>query len=299
MNEKASKAPTGLIVAGAVCVAAFALLYVPVVRWLVGRWSTDDNYSHGFIVPLIAAFFVYSRRDELTCLTPKPMRSGWVAVLAGLLLYGFGVLTGVKYFEAYSIVTVLLGVTLTVGGAKALKFFAFPILYLILMVPLPAGIYASFAAPLQLLASKVAVWVLRTAGAYVYADANIIRFAGGKSLAVAEACSGLRSILGLTATGLAFVYILREETWVVKVILVLMTVPIAILTNIVRVSGTGLLYHFVSPRSAEGFFHSVSGWLIFLMALLLFLLTYHIVRWVRRFLIEEDPEDGVAKEAAS
>lgn len=299
MSETASKAPAGLFIAGVVCAAAFALLYVPVVRWLVGIWSADDNYSHGFIVPLIAAFFVYSRREELARLAATPSRLGWVVVAAGVLLYTFGVMTGVKYFAAYSILAVLFGVTLVLGGSKPLKFFAFPILYLLLMVPLPYKVYASFAAPLQLLASRAAVWVLRTAGAHVYADANIIRFAGGKSLAVAEACSGLRSILGLTATGLAFVYILREETWVVKLILVLVTVPIAILTNIIRVSGTGLLYHLVSPRAAEGFFHTLSGWLIFLLALFLFLLTYHIVRWLRNFLLEEEEKEQGAKEAVS
>ena len=300
MSDRVSKAPMGLIVAGVACAGAFALLYLPVAQWLVGTWSSDDNYSHGFIVPLIAAFFVYSRREELARLVATPSRLGWVVVVVGLLLYAFGVMTGVKYFEVYSILAVLFGITLALGGLMPLKFFAFPIMYLVLMVPLPATLYASFASPLQLLASKAAVWVLRAAGAYVYADANIIRFAGGQSLAVAEACSGLRSILGLTATGLAFVYILREETWVVKLILVLVTVPIAILTNIIRVSGTGLLYHFVSPRAAEGFFHSLSGWLIFLMALFLFLLTYRIVRLLRGFLLEEEQEEeGAVKEAAS
>ena len=285
----------GVIAPAVACAVAFAGLYAGVFSHLAYRWSSDGNYSHGFLVPLIAAAFVYTRREALTKLKARPSWTGWAVIAAGLLIYVVGVAKPVFYLEAASILVVLAGVALVLGGRAWLWFFGFPILYLALMIPLPLGVYQALTFKLQLWATRVSAGVLKLVGTPVYADANIITFAGGKSLAIAEACSGLRSILGLLATSLAFVYFLFGEPLWERAVLVASTLPIAMLANVLRISGTGLLYHHVSAHAAEGFFHSVSGWLVFVFALLVLMIEYRIIRW----LFDEGGGRGAAVEEGS
>ena len=295
MEKASGKHSTSVIVAFGACMAAFLLLYAPVLAHLARRWWNEPNYSHGFLVPLISAFFIYTDRERFRGLAPESNKLGWVLIGLGMMLYAFGIVNTIIYFEAYSLVLVLSGAVLAVAGAKALRLLIFPIAYLLLMIPLPHDAYTAIAGPLQRSASRAATWVLQVCGAYVYADANVIRFADGNELTVAEACSGLRSMMGLAATGIAFVYFLKKEHWVVRLILVVCTIPIAIVTNIIRVSGTGLLYRFVSPRAAQGFFHGLSGWLIFLLALFLFLLAYRVIHWLEEGLFVSVPADRTGK----
>ncbi|MFH0964467.1 MAG: exosortase [Planctomycetota bacterium] len=280
----------GIAVPAVACIAAFGALYAPVFARLAKWWWNDGNYSHGFLVPVISGVFVYSRRKELSRLMLRPSALGWAATAAGIMGYFVGVAAGVFYVQALSVLVVLGGAALALGGWRALGFFAFAILYLALMIPLPGGIYQALTFKLQLLATRASAAVLDLAGAPVYADANVIRFAGGKSLAIAEACSGLRSILGLTATSLAFVYFLREEPIWERAVLVASTLGIAILANVFRIAGTGLLYQYVSPQAAEGFFHGLSGWLVFVLALFVLLVEYRVLRAL--FIVEEEPGEG-------
>jgi exosortase len=249
----------------AVIAGAMAWLYAGVLPPLVRQWANDDDYSHGFLVVPLAVFFAWERRDALRRASRQPTAAGAVVLAFGLLLFVAGQFGSELFLSRVSIIAVLTGAILFVLGWQHLRLLAFPLAFLILMVPLPEILFNRVAFPLQLLASRIGETVIAAGGVPVLRDGNVL-FLPGRSLEVAEACSGIRSLMSLTMLAIVLGYFM-EQRLSARVLIALAAVPIAVAANALRVAGTGLASHWISPAAADGFFHTFSGWLMFIVAL--------------------------------
>jgi exosortase len=254
--------------------ALLIAVYYPILHRLVVQWSTDEDVSHGFFVPLVALFIAWQRREKILALHAKPAWWGLAIMAWGATQAYLGMLSAELFLQRTSFLITLVGLLIVIGGVPLVRALAFPLLLLPFMIPIPTVVYNQITFPLQLLASQVAEFVLGLVGIPVLRDGNILELASQK-LSVAEACSGIRSLLSLTFLALVYAYFFDKRVWMRWVLLIL-TVPIAILANSGRVTITGMLSE-VNPDLARGFFHSLEGWIIFVIALAMLLGTHVIV----------------------
>jgi exosortase len=262
------------IVSSALVCAAIVGVYLPVLSSLVRQWASDENYSHGFIIIPFAVYFAWQRRRALSALPAQPSLAGLVIVAGSLAIFLAGLLGAELFLTRISLIGVLAGSIWFLFGWRHVRLLAFPLLLLILMVPLPAMIFNQIAFPLQLFASRVGEGVLTMAGVPVVREGNVLELASTK-LEVAQACSGIRSLVSLLTLGILLGK-LTEPRMPVRVLLALLTVPVAIAANAARVAGTGLAANWIGPEAAEGFFHAFSGWLVFVAAFGLLLLAQRV-----------------------
>ncbi len=245
----------------------FVLMYYNIVPSMVEQWYNDPNYSHGFIVPIIAAYFLYERREELMKTESAPSAFGILLLIFGLLQLCAGYLAFELYTMRSSLIVLLAGMILYFFGMKVFRIMLLPVLYLFFMVPLPYIVYDSIAFPLKQLVAKYSVDALQLMGVIIIREGNIL-ILPETTLEVADACSGIRSLVSLLALAAAFALITQKGT-IKRVIIIVAAIPIAILTNGVRVMGTGILAQYWGAKAAEGFFHEFAGLAVFAVALLL------------------------------
>jgi exosortase len=236
--------------------------------------------SHGFFVPVVAAFIVWQRREEILAIKPKPDWRGLALVVIGGLQLWLGVLAVELFVTRTSFVVTLIGVVWLLCGAPILRKLAFPLFLCFFMVPIPAVIYNSITFPLQLLASRLAEHALSFLAVPVLREGNVL-ILPNQELSVVEACSGIRSLLSLTFLSLVYGYFFEKRVWI-RVVLFLSTVPIAIVANASRVTLTGVMTQ-VKPELAEGVFHTASGWVIFMVALIILIFLHQAIAGACRF----------------
>jgi exosortase len=248
--------------------------YAPVLAGLVKDWVVDADMGHGFFVPLIAGYIAWQKRDELLAIEPKPNLWGLVVVVVGGVQVMAATL-GVELFLARTaFVVTVIGAVWLMRGTETLKKLAFPLFLLFFMIPIPAILYYRITFPLQLLASKLAAGALDAINIPVGREGNILQLPN-QTLSVVEACSGIRSLLSLTFLSLVYGYFFEKRRWV-RVVLFLSTIPIAIVANGSRVTFTGIMTQ-VKPELAEGFFHESTGWVIFIVAMVILLLFHRVL----------------------
>lgn len=250
-----------------IAIAWFSALLIaanfPILKHLVGQWISDEDMGHGFFVPLVAGYIAWQRRERILAVEFKPTWWG-LAVMAWGAAQGYiGMLGAELFLQRTSVLILLLGMLLMLGGTGLVRVLLYPLLLLPFMIPIPAVIYNQITFPLQLFASRVAENALGLMGIPVLRDGNILELASQK-LSVAEACSGIRSLLSLSFLSLVYGYFFEKRIWM-RWTLFVATVPIAILANSGRVTITGVLSE-INPELARGFFHSLEGWVIFLIA---------------------------------
>jgi exosortase len=248
--------------------------YFPVLRALAIQWNNDADMSHGFFVPVVAAFIVWQRREEILAIKPKPDWRGLALVVVGGLQLWLGVLAVELFVTRTSFVVTLIGIVWLLCGAPILRKLAFPLFLCFFMVPIPAVIYNSITFPLQLLASRLAEHALSFLSVPVLREGNVL-ILPNQELSVVEACSGIRSLLSLTFLSLVYGYFFEKRVWI-RVVLFLSTVPIAIVANASRVTLTGVMTQ-VKPELAEGVFHTASGWVIFMAALIILIFLHQAI----------------------
>jgi exosortase len=264
--------------AGLLVASGFILLYYQVLAKLFVAWRTDDNYSHGFLIVPIALYLAWERRDKFFAALGRPSATGLVVVLGSLLVLAAGVLGSELFLTRISILGMLAGIVLFLFGWARLRVLAFPLAFLLLMIPLPAIVFNQIAFPLQLLASRTGEFVLGSVDIPVLREGNVLVLAN-TSLEVAEACSGIRSLVSLLTLGIVFGYF-ADSRWWVRTLVALATIPVAIVANGARVAGTGIAAHRFGPAAAEGFFHEFSGWVVFIVAFLMLLLVQRAIIWL-------------------
>jgi exosortase len=264
----------------ALIAAAVAVAYWPVLAKLARQWLDDENASHGLIVVPLAVYLVWAARQRWGSTMVRPALTGLVAVAGSLVLYAAGILGAELYLSRMSLVGVLAGATLYVWGWSHLRLVLFPLALLALSVPLPAIVLNQVTFPLQLLASRVGETVISAAGVPVLREGNVLVLAD-TTLEVAEACSGIRSLVSLVTLAVVAAYF-RGGTSAGGAALVVLAVPIAVIANAARVAGTGLAAHYWGAGAAEGFFHTFSGWLVFVVAAALLLLSERVIAHLER-----------------
>jgi exosortase len=242
-------------------------LYVPILIPLVRQWWIDPNFSHGFFVPLFSGFVVWQKRLQLASIPRVPSSWGLPVILVAVFTLVLGVFGAELFFSRVSLLMLIGGLVIFFLGWQMLRAILFPLLFLILMIPIPAIILNQITLPLQILASKLAAWSLPLCGVPVLREGNIINLPA-MPLEVADACSGIRSLLSLTTLAVMYGYLLETRVWL-RITIALASIPIAVAANGFRIFGTGLLVQYWDPEKAEGFFHQFSGWLIFVVSLLL------------------------------
>jgi len=244
------------------------LVYSEILAGLLRDWWFDDNYSHGFLVPLFAVYVLWQRRKRVAALSAKPSWFGLFVIAAALAMLIAGVLGADLFLSRSSFLFLLAGLVIYFLGWQHLRAMMFPWAFLFLMIPIPTIIYNQLTFPLQSLASRLAAWLLGLAGVPVLREGNVIRLPA-MTLEVAEACSGIRSLISLGTLAIIYAYFF-EPGIRRRMLLVLAAVPVAVVANGLRIMGAGLLGEYWSPDKAQGFFHSFSGWVIFILSLGMF-----------------------------
>lgn len=242
-------------------------IYAPILAKLVAQWWGDPNFSHGFFVPLFAAYVIWQERSRLAAIPQRPSWIGLAIILFALCTLVVGVLGAELFLSRVSLLFLLAGLTVLFLGWQYQRAVLFPWLFLLLMIPIPVIVFNQVTFPLQIFASKLASATLAAVGVPVLREGNVIQLPA-MPLEVAEACSGIRSLLSLTTLSIIYGFLLERRV-AVRVILALASIPIAVAANALRIVGTGLLVQYWDPDKAEGFFHAFSGWLIFVVSLLL------------------------------
>jgi exosortase len=273
---------------------SFAIIfaYATVLAKLSYDWWNDENYSHGLLIPFIIGYIIWAHREKFARVPVQPsVLIGGAAVVCGLFALWAGVAGAELYTQRLSLILLLAGTVVYFWGFTLLRLLFVPFSLLFLAMPIPAIIFNKIAFPLQLFASRCAVWSMSMLGIPVLRQGNIIELKplnsfDTKKLEVVEACSGIRSLMTLLTLAVVFAYFthnpsgngpnsgkrfgfLRDYWFWRATIIVVSAVPIAILTNAFRVSGTGVLAHYYGTSVADGFFHSFSGWAIYIVAFIL------------------------------
>jgi exosortase len=234
---------------------------------LIRQWFNDPNFGHGSLVPLFSAVVLWRRRRLLAHLPPKPSWAGLAIIIFSLLMLVAGVLGAELFLARSSFIFLLAGLVILFCGWEHFRAVLFPWGCLFLMVPIPTIVFSQITLPLQLLASKLASYALALLSVPVLRDGNIITLPA-MALEVAEACSGIRSLMSLITLAVIYGYF-TESRLLLRGLLVFAAIPIAVAANGLRIVGTGLLVHYGNEQLAEGFFHLFSGWLVFLMSLVM------------------------------
>ena len=252
-----------------------AILYRNVAVKLVTDWYELPDFSHGFLIPFFIAYLIWDKRAVLRRTPVRPSWAGLPLVVLGLFVLLTGLFGADLFLSRISFVLVVAGLIWTLAGRAMLKEFTFSLFVLILAIPLPTLIFNKITFPLQLLASKLASGLLPLAGVPVLRDGNIIQLPA-MQLEVAEACSGIRSLLSLFTLAVIYGYFLERKVWK-RVLLAVASLPIAVAANVARIFGTGLCVQYWNPDKAQGFFHEFSGWLMFLVSLSLLYVVHKLL----------------------
>jgi exosortase len=274
----------------ALIAGALALAYSVVLTKLAGQWWSDENYSHGLLIPVVIGYILWTERARFMAAPkrPEPLWGAGLVLLAFLTLWA-GTAGAELFLQRGSLVLMLAGVVVYFWGWRVLRLTLVPLVLLALAIPIPAIIFNQIAFPLQLFASRCAVWAMRLVNIPVLREGNVIELMplGGrtiKKLEVVEACSGIRSLMTLITLAVVYAYFshprddergggrfgwLRSYGFWRSTVIVLSAVPIAIVTNAARVSGTGILARYYGTEVADGFFHEFSGWVVYIVAFLL------------------------------
>jgi exosortase len=277
----------------AIC-AAIVFAYATVLPKLGHNWWTDENYSHGLLIPFVIAYILWSQQKRLANELARPSTFwGLATVVCALFALWAGTAGAELFMQRISLVLILAGTVLYFWGFRILRLVVVPLGLLILAIPIPAIIFNKIAFPLQLFASRCAVWSMSLFDIPVLRQGNVIELMPlgameTKKLEVVEACSGIRSLMTLATLAVVFAYFthprdndpcnnnknriragLKSYGFWRSTLILLSGVPIAIFTNAFRVSGTGILARYYGTRVADGFFHTFSGWVIYIVAFLL------------------------------
>lgn len=257
--------------------ALWFLVIAPVVPSMVNIWFSHSDNSHAVLVPFIALYFAWSKREELAETVKTGSLLGGLFLTLCLVLFLLSYVGGIAFGVRLMIVASLIGLVWNCWGWPTLCVLAFPLGFLFFMVPIPDTLLNMVSFPLQLQATNISTWIISLFSIPVYKEGNMLYFVQTQ-LEVAEACSGIRSIVALTMLSVLLAY-MSDASWQKKAILVACAIPVALLANILRVSGTGILAHFYGDKVARGFLHDFSGLVVFLFGFAVMFLLFRLLNW--------------------
>lgn len=264
---------------------AIALLLAVVAYWgglseAVLRWNIQEEYSHGFLIPLVSLYILWEKKGQIKAAMGPPLWSGIVVILIAIAIFIVGEISALFLLIQYSFVMVLLGLSMVTIG-RATKYTVAPILLLLFAIPLPYVIEVLLTAKLQLISSWLGVEFIRLFQIPVYLEGNVIDL-GVYQLQVVEACSGLRYLFPLMSLGFIAAYFYQASFWK-RAIVFLATIPVTILMNSFRIGAIGVMVDNWGISMAEGFLHDFEGWIIFMAcAVILFLIVWIMEKLTNR-----------------
>ena len=265
--------------------ALLIITYYPILKHLVEQWWNDADVGHGFFVPVVAGYIAWQRRDQLMALEWKPAWWGLGLMVWGGLQAYIGLLGAELFLQRTAFLESLLGLLLVLGGTALVRELAFPLILLPFMIPIPTVIYNQITFPLQLFASRVAETLLGLINIPVLREGNVLVLAS-QTLSVAEACSGIRSLLSLSFLALVYAYFFDNKVWM-RFALFIGVLPIAIIANAGRVTITGILSE-RDPELARGFFHELEGFVIFAIAFAMLYVLHLVISWIYKWKFEKE-----------
>jgi exosortase D (VPLPA-CTERM-specific) len=255
--------------------AVAVVMYQSTFAYLLQKWGMDD-FTYSYFIPFVVAYLIWEKRAELV---QEPSRRTWLGLLPALLaivFYWMGELGGEYTIMFISLWLLTVGALWSMFGWQKLRVIAFPLVLVLTMVPPPAMLYGALTLKLKLMSSQIGVLMLQLCGLTAYREGNVIDL-GFTRLQVVDACSGLRYFFPLIILGILLAYFFKGSLWK-KIIIVLSTIPISIVTNSMRIASVGILYQFMGAAAAEGFFHDFSGWFIFMISLGILLLEMAVLK---------------------
>ena len=264
-----------LLLLGSLTAVLFAVAYYPAFQILVDKWSNSEEYSHAFLTLPILLYMVWGKRTVLLEKNPNYNLLGLLLVMSATACYLFALLTQVPTFISMSLYCTIVGILVYLLGMRAISIVFTPLILLLLLIPVPDQLYIKLTFPLQLKVSQLSEMLVGFFGVPILREGNVMN-TPGKSFEVVEACSGMRSIISLLTLSVIMGYfMLKKKTS--KVILLVTSIPIAIVVNIIRVSTMILLYHFFRLDLSEGFLHTLTGLLVFAIALIMLLFIHKVL----------------------
>jgi len=246
----------------------FILTYIPTLLWLWDRWfARDSYYSHGILIPFVSGFLVWQMRDELAAIKPRRSPWGMPLIITGLCVHLMSSLLRVYFTSGFSMLVVLSGLVLFFYGSKTLKKITFPVAFLIFMIPVPLVVITNISFKMKIFAAQIATAALNSMGLEAVRSGSVLKMQH-TYVVVDDICSGLRSLISLTALGSIFAYWMKAPTYK-RILLFCSTIPIAIATNVLRIVFLSFVSEVWGPAYAAGFVHDFSGFMVFALAFVL------------------------------
>ena len=252
--------------------AVFLFVYQKAVLKLISDWSTDPNFSHGFLIPFVALYMIWYKKTELEQIKSKPSLAGIVIIIFGMMIHMAGTLGAELFLMRFSMIITLSGIIIYFCGYEIFRKILVPIAYLIMMIPIPSILWNQVAFPLQLFSAQISAQAINLLNIPVFREGNILHLAN-TSLEVVDACSGIRSLTSLLALTGAFAFLAPVSIFK-KWGLFFSAIPIAVAVNVIRLTITGAMAAWIGPETAHGFLHDMSGLIIFGAALILVYLVF-------------------------
>jgi len=248
-------------------IVSFAWLFMPVITDMVAEWTRNPNNSHGFLIPFISAYFLWQLKDRIKQAEVKPSNTGLFLIVIGIIMYVLGYLGAAHTTIRVAMFIFIAGAVIFLYGFQLFKIISFPYFYSLFMIPVPYYLYEKIAFPLKLIVTKASVIIISFLGIPVLREGNIIMLEN-MTLQVVDACSGIRSLTSLLAITVSYAY-LTQKSRARMILLTVLSIPIAVISNIFRVVITGILSRYYGASAAQGFFHEFAGLGVFILSCLM------------------------------
>jgi len=256
------------------------LMYWEVYLDLFRIWSNQEEYSHGFMIPLVSAYFIWQKKDLILTEQSQSSLLSFCFVFLALVTYFVGIIGDLFFLLRFSLIFLLIGLGLLLVGYKSTKTMLIPILLLIFSFPVPPVIQSSLTIKLQLLSSQLGVFIIRACNIPVYLEGNVIDL-GSYQLQVIEACSGLRYLFPLMSLAFICAYLYQVSFWK-RTVVFLTSIPITLFMNSFRIGVIGILVEYWGTAAAEGFIHDFEGWIVFMACFAILFLEMWLLSWQER-----------------
>lgn len=241
------------------------IAYIPTFNWMYARWTARDTYySHGFLIPFVSIFLIWLKRKELQKIKVSPSSLGWSFFVAGVIIHLLCVRFRVSFLSGFMFIPILIGIVLLSLGKDYLRQLIFPILFLTFMIPLPEVAIANLSFRLKIFAAQISTFIINRLGVLAIREGSVIKTMHSYIM-VEDPCSGIRSLVALIALGALMAYF-SNISKTKKIILFISSIPIAIATNVIRITALSLVSEMYGSKLALGLFHNIMGVLVFVLA---------------------------------
>jgi len=255
----------------------FLLLYYSAFMDLIQVWIADEDYGHGFFILPISLYLVWRKREEILASSHATARWGYALMALWAVMYSAGVIGQISTVTYLSMLLFPIGASAVLISGQVARIIFFPTVFMVFMFPIPSEIYTRVTNPLMLLSTDVSSHLLTVLGIPILQEGNILSLPN-YTMQVVVACSGIRSLMMIMALTLLIGYIMVSSNYI-RMLFFFISIPIAIIGNIFRITSTALIAYYYSPEAADGFSHTLAGFFTFMLSFLLLLFCMELIQW--------------------